>query len=186
MRRLIIVLVVLFVLGSACGGDDDADPADDAADTPTAEPTAEPTDSEPAGDDAGADDEPAGDDAGADDEPAGGAIGVSLTEWAVETDTELAAGTVEFSITNDGEFPHEFVVVRADGYAALPQEASGEVIEDELEPGALLDRTERLESGESASLTVDLEPGNYVFFCNIAIGSNSHAGRGQTLDVTVS
>ena len=34
------------------------------------------------------------------------------------------------------------------------------------------------------AIEFDLEPGNYVFFCNIA-GTVSHAAQGQVLSVTV-
>jgi uncharacterized cupredoxin-like copper-binding protein len=106
-------------------------------------------------------------------------------EWELSAPVEYAAGATTFNATNGGEFPHEFVVIAGDGYASLPQAENGEVIEDELAPGALIGRTDRFEPGESMSLTVDLEPGNYVLLCNIAVGPNSHAGAGQTLDVTV-
>ena len=98
---------------------------------------------------------------------------------------EYAAGSITFNVANDGEFPHEFVVIAADGYETLPLADNGAVIEEELADGALIDRTERFESGQGGSLTVDLAPGNYVLLCNIAVGPNSHAGAGQTLDVTV-
>ena len=108
-----------------------------------------------------------------------------MVEGEVIAATDYAAGEVTFNATNDGEFPHEFVVIAGDGYASLPLADNGEVLEDELAPGAIIGRTERFEPGQSMSLTVELEPGNYVLLCNIAVGPNSHAGAGQTLDVTV-
>jgi hypothetical protein len=57
--------------------------------------------------------------------------------------------------------------------------------EEELEPGSILGRTGKLQPEEIASLTVDLEAGNYVLLCNIVAGPVSHAGSGQTLDVSV-
>lgn len=114
------------------------------------------------------------------------AIAVSMVEWEIDAPTEYAAGDVTFTATNNGNFPHEFVVIAGDGYESLPLADGGAVIEDELPPNALLGRTDRVSGGESADLAVTLEPGNYVLLCNLGGGSNSHAGRGQTLDITVS
>ena len=58
--------------------------------------------------------------------------------------------------------------------------------EDELPTGALLGRTQRIGGGSTAELTVSLAPGNYVLLCNLGGGANSHVGRGQRLDITVS
>ncbi|MGA9279374.1 hypothetical protein [Ilumatobacter sp.] len=111
---------------------------------------------------------------------------VSMVEWEIDAPTEYVAGEVTFTATNNGSFPHEFVVIRGDGYESLPLEAGGAVIEDELPAGALLDRTERIAGGTSADLTVTLEAGNYVLVCNLGGGTSSHAGRGQNLDISVS
>ena len=77
------------------------------------------------------------------------------------------------------------MVIAGESYEALPKEDGGKVIEDELPTGALIGRTDRLTAGDSAELTVDLAPGNYVLICNLGGGPNSHAGRGQRLDITV-
>ncbi len=117
--------------------------------------------------------------------PAGG-VAVSLVEWAVEAPTEYAAGDVTFSATNNGNFPHELVVIQGEGYESLPLAEGGAVNEDELPTGALLGRTQRIGGGSTAELTVSLAPGNYVLLCNLGGGANSHVGRGQRLDITVS
>ncbi len=114
------------------------------------------------------------------------AVDASLVEWEIDAPTEYEAGEVTFTATNDGNFPHEFVVIRGDGYESLPLEDGGAVDEDALAPDDLLGRTERIGGGSSAELTVTLEAGNYVLLCNLGSGSNSHAGQGQTLDITVS
>lgn len=117
--------------------------------------------------------------------PAAG-VAASLVEWAIEAPAEYTAGEVTFTATNNGNFPHEFVVIQGEGYESLPLEEGGAVIEDDLPTGALIGRTGRIGGGSSESLTVGLAPGNYVLVCNLGGGANSHAGRGQRLDITVS
>ena len=117
--------------------------------------------------------------------PAEGVV-ASLVEWAIEAPTEYAAGDVTFTATNNGNFPHELVVIQAENYESLPLAEGGAVIEDELPTGALIGRTARIGGGSSEDLTVPLAPGNYVLLCNLGNGGTSHAGRGQRLDITVS
>ena len=112
-------------------------------------------------------------------------VDVSMSEWEVDAPTGYEVGTTTFDVSSDGEFPHEFVVIAGDGYGSLPLRSNGAVIEDELEPGSILGRTGKLQPEEIGSLTVDLEAGNYVLLCNIVAGPVSHAGSGQTLDVSV-
>jgi hypothetical protein len=113
-------------------------------------------------------------------------IAVSLAEWGIDAPTEYTAGEVTFTASNDGNFPHEFVVIEGEGYEALPLAEGGAVNEDELPTGALIGRTGRLGGGSAEALTVPLAPGNYVLLCNLGAGNNSHAGQGQRLDITVS
>jgi hypothetical protein len=121
-----------------------------------------------------------------DGDAAAAAVDVSLVEWAIEAPAEYAAGEITFTATNNGSFPHEFVVIEGEGYEALPLAEGGAVIEDDLPTGALIGRTARVAGGSSEVLTVTLAPGNYVLLCNLGGGGNSHAGQGQRLDITVS
>lgn len=175
---------------------DGTDPSDESIATDPAEPaaTADPVATGPASD-SPADSDPAAeptdtteDPAGADDTTAGApaAAEVSMAEWAIEAPTEYSAGEITFTASNNGSFPHEFVVIAGEGYESLPLAEGGSVIEDELPTGALIGRTGRVAGGSSEDLTVTLAPGNYVFLCNLGGGGNSHAGQGQRLDVTVS
>jgi hypothetical protein len=59
------------------------------------------------------------------------------------------------------------VVVRAASAEALPTDADGAVVEDELPDGALIGEIEDIESQSSKSVSLDLEAGSYVLFCNI-------------------
>lgn len=163
--------------GESVDTDPEEAPAPDTEVPAESDPAPQPTDTEAAPVDEGDTTEA----------PAGVAsAAVSLVEWAIEAPTEYAAGDITFTATNDGSFPHEFVVIAGEGYESLPLAEGGAVIEEELPTGALIGRTGRLGGGSSEDLTVTLAPGNYVLLCNLGGGGSSHAGQGQRLDVTVS
>ncbi|MEJ6722669.1 hypothetical protein [Ilumatobacter sp.] len=110
-------------------------------------------------------------------------VGVSLVEWAVESPIELIPGVITFNVTNDGDFGHHFAIARGESYETLPQLADGSI--DEATLGTdFLGRTSNMQGGGAETIKFDLEPGNYVFFCNIATAV-SHAAQGQVLSVTV-
>lgn len=96
-------------------------------------------------------------------------VAVTLQEFAVSGDpASVAAGSVTFDVSNDGpDDVHEFVVIATDlGPTELPVDEDGAV--DEGGEGIeVVDEIEEIPVGESRSLTVDLEAGNYVLICNI-------------------
>ena len=89
-----------------------------------------------------------------------GGVEVSLVDFAIEMETEVAAGTVTFNITNNGQAPHNF-------------EIEGNGVEAVLE--------ENLEPGESATLEVELAAGTYRVYCPVG----QHAANGMELELTV-
>lgn len=191
-RRLLAILLALTVFGAACSSDDDS-----AAEDGTDESSEESTDTEETTDDAADDaaeestDDAAdsGEEAAEDDgeeaaeAPADG-VSVELGEWFVDTEATQEAGTVTFAVSNVGENPHAFAIVRGNSYEELPQLDNGAVDTDAMGDD-FLDSTDNIEVGESTEIAFDLEPGNYVFFCPIQFGPNSHAAAGQVLSVTV-
>jgi uncharacterized cupredoxin-like copper-binding protein len=99
----------------------------------------------------------------------GGAVDVTLQEFSITTDpTSIDAGEVEFSATNDGpDDVHEFVVFQTDlDITDLPVDENGAVVEDG-EGVELIGEIEDVEVGDTKSVTLDLDAGNYVFICNI-------------------
>lgn len=99
----------------------------------------------------------------------------SLKEWEVDVDAGGAmAGPVTFTITNNGTIEHEFLVVKTD----LPD---GEIpvvddkFSEEGEGIEVIDEIEGFGKGETGTLTVDLQPGNYQLVCNIT----SHYAAGM-------
>jgi uncharacterized cupredoxin-like copper-binding protein len=101
---------------------------------------------------------------GGDDEEA--SVDVTLAEWSVTASpASVAAGSVTFAVTNDGEEPHEFLVIRSDlAPDALPTDEDGKVPEEEID---LIDEIEPFAAGTTEEMTLDLEAGSYVLICNI-------------------
>ena len=96
----------------------------------------------------------------------GSVFDVTIKDFKVRPSSPAApAGMVTLSVSNLGPTTHEFVVVRTnlpDG--ELPIGADGlSVDEDRLDD---VDEIEGIEDGTSEQVTVRLEPGRYVFFCN--------------------
>jgi uncharacterized cupredoxin-like copper-binding protein len=103
-----------------------------------------------------------------------GTVSIQLQELRVTPDpTSASAGEITFAIENVGQFTHEFIVARLEpGTTELPTLINGAVREN----GKGFEMAGRvspkdLQSGESAELTVDLEPGDYVLFCNVVVGT---------------
>lgn len=112
---------------------------------------------------------------------------VELTEFSVTVEPSSAkSGEVSFSVENVGGVTHEFVVVATDlDDADLPTGDDGSVDEDG-EGITAIDEIEDIEAGDSESLEADLDPGNYVLFCNIVDGDQVHYQAGMHTTFTVS
>jgi uncharacterized cupredoxin-like copper-binding protein len=88
-------------------------------------------------------------------------VELSATEYAFDpSDVSIdASGTITFRVSNDGQQTH-----------ALEVEGNG--IEEE---------TDHISPGESGTLTVDLKPGEYEFYCPI----DGHRDQGMEGTLTV-
>jgi uncharacterized cupredoxin-like copper-binding protein len=96
-------------------------------------------------------------------------IDVTLQEFAVIPAQDSApAGSITFQVENKGpDDVHEFVVIQTDlAPDALPTDENG-AVEEGGEGMEVIDEIEDIPVGETPSLTVDLEAGNYVLICNI-------------------
>jgi uncharacterized cupredoxin-like copper-binding protein len=135
--RVLLLPLLALVSVIACGDGEEAPPT--ATGTPTAVPTGAPTD--------------------------GSEVAVVLTEWAVEpSPASVPAGEVTFVATNEGTILHELVIIRGDlAPDGLPVE-EGQVPEDQID---LIAEIEEFAAGETESLTVNLDAGNYILICNI-------------------
>lgn len=79
----------------------------------------------------------------------------------------VPAGKVTFNVLNTSEImPHEMVVSRLDGSdAVLPYDTSIDRI-DESAIGTM-GEVEALDPGALDEMTLDLQPGTYVLYCNL-------------------
>jgi uncharacterized cupredoxin-like copper-binding protein len=110
---------------------------------------------------------------------AGVPIAVDLNEWTVVPAQATApAGSVTFTVANNGQEIHEFVVVKTDTKADAIA-----VIDNKIDESSLtaVDEIEDIATGTTPTLTVDLAPGHYVLLCNI----EAHYGQGMHADFDV-
>jgi plastocyanin len=91
---------------------------------------------------------------------AGGSVDISETEYKLDpADPTVSAGSVTFNVSNDGGVTHAL-------------EVEGDGVEEE---------TDDISGGQSAKLTVDLQPGTYEIYCPI----DSHKDMGMEGTLTV-
>ncbi len=112
----------------------------------------------------------------------GSKMDMSKAPMGIKLDSaEVAAGKVTFDVTNDSkETIHEMVVAPlANADATLPfVEKDNEVDE---EGAGHLGEVSELDPGKSGSLTVEMKPGTYVLYCNVA----GHYAAGMWTVITV-
>jgi len=88
----------------------------------------------------------------------GRTVRVRMSEFKYEMQpVEVPAGTVTFQVENVGTVEHDFLI-------------------EGLDKG-----TQQLRPGQSATLTVDLKPGSYNVFCNVA----GHKEAGMQMQLVV-
>ena len=97
----------------------------------------------------------------------------------------MKAGSLSINVTNDGKFKHSFHIARGNSYKTLPLDAAGAVDEGQLSAADKIASVDGSGAGESKTLDVNLSTGHYVLYCNISIGSVSHASKGQVLEISV-
>ncbi len=173
-RVLVVLTAGLSFMLAACGSDDEEGAEEttttEAAETTTTEAAEETTTTEAA-------------------EDAGSGIGVTLTdEFEILLANDPAAGAVTFKVSNEGpDFPHALTIVRATSIDDLPRkEANGAVDTDAMDAADIVGSTNvPIASGAAEDLTVDLEAGDYVFFCPVQDETRSHVGAGQIISVSV-
>jgi len=95
-------------------------------------------------------------------------VDVPHWEWEMAASADTApAGTVTFNAINEGTIFHNLRVAQTDlAPDALPVDDSTLMVDEgQVE---VLASSKDLDVGQAEELTVELEPGSYVLFCNIA------------------
>lgn len=117
-------------------------------------------------------------------------VAVTLVEYQVKpVPASVPSGSVTFTARNIGTTTHQFMVVKTDlAPTDLPKKADGSY--DEAAPGAeMIDQVQSIAPGSSGTLTLTLDPGNYVLICNVVQTTNgqtvSHYFQGMTTAFTV-
>jgi len=88
-------------------------------------------------------------------------LAVSLKEWAIGLpQDEVAAGKYKFTVTNEGEFPHNIVIKDGGEVGRTPTFGKADVPQ---------------------VLEVDLQPGTYNVVCDVP----GHAEQGMTMELVV-
>jgi uncharacterized cupredoxin-like copper-binding protein len=110
-------------------------------------------------------------------------IAVSLTEWKITGPAGVAlgplkAGEIKFDVHDDGTTQHEFVVIKSDADPASLAIADGKV--DEAAAGESPGEADDIDPGQAKIATMRLEPGKYVFICNV-VGHYLSGMHGQLI-----
>ena len=91
------------------------------------------------------------------------AVTITVSDFMIEpNDFEASGPTVTVETTNDGPTPHNFSVRNADGEVLMA--------------------TADLSTGESETISAELEPGEYTIFCSLA--GHESLGMSGTLTIT--
>lgn len=99
--------------------------------------------------------------------PPGASVDLTLKDFSITTPTtSVPAGDVALHVYNDAPATHEFVVVRSElAPGALPLASDGiSVDEDRVEA---VDEIGQIATRDTATLGLTLDPGRYVFLCNL-------------------
>lgn len=111
----------------------------------------------------------------------GNVVAVTLHDYSIQPAvTTASAGEVTFTIENVGATEHEMVVIQTDvAIADMPVEKHET---DEEAPGMNpIGEVEDVQPGESTDLVLTLEPGRYVFLCNLP----KHFERGMATEFEI-
>ncbi len=119
---------------------------------------------------------------GAQARPTASATAFILQEWSINAPTtQLRAGDVVVTATNEGSETHELVIVRTDNTVSLPTKSDGSVDEDKIPESAKPGEIADIKAGATVTKTINLAPGNYVAICNLVdtMGQGDGMGNGN-------
>lgn len=110
-------------------------------------------------------------------------IDATLKEMTIQlSSTTAPAGPVEFVVKNSGKVPHEFVVLKNDLKGKnLP--LKGDKLDEDAKGFKNMGEIDedKLKSGATQTLNVNLTPGRYLIVCNVG----KHFKKGMKTELTV-
>lgn len=109
-------------------------------------------------------------------------VATTLDDYSINPAVaSVSAGAVTFKVQNIGATEHEMVVIKTDlDPADIPLE--GHEANEEAPGMTSMGEVEDVQPGTSTELKLTLQPGNYIFLCNI----KKHFERGMVTQFTVS
>ncbi len=113
----------------------------------------------------------------------GGSTAVKATDkdFAINLDRgSVNHGKLQFQVTNQGPSEHEMVVLKTDRSPTDLPVTDGKAEEDG-EGVAHVDEIENVPAGQSETLNLNLDAGNYVLICNLP----GHYSQGMRVAFTV-
>ncbi|MGI9616164.1 MAG: hypothetical protein ACR2QO_24835 [Acidimicrobiales bacterium] len=187
-RAFLALVAGLALVAAACGSDDE-DAADDETTTTEAGETTTSEAEETTTSEAEETTTSEAEETTTSEADGGTGIGVVLNDdFEIVLASDPAAGSVTFNVANEGpDFPHALTIVKGASLDDLPRnDANGAVDTEAMDAADIIGSTSiPLDGGTAEDLTVDLEAGDYVFFCPIQNETQSHVGAGQVISVTV-
>jgi uncharacterized cupredoxin-like copper-binding protein len=98
--------------------------------------------------------------------PGGSQVVAELADSKITVNVpSVKAGTVKIGVRNLGTMEHSFLVLKTDlPPDKLPVDGASAKAKEDGKVGEI----PSIPAGKSAALTLDLQPGKYVFICNLA------------------
>jgi uncharacterized cupredoxin-like copper-binding protein len=99
------------------------------------------------------------------DAPAGSQVVAEMADYKITLNVpSVKAGSVKIGVRNLGTMEHSFEVIKTDlAPDKLPTDAASAKAKEDGKVGEI----KSIPAGKSASVTIDLAPGKYVFICNV-------------------
>jgi uncharacterized cupredoxin-like copper-binding protein len=92
---------------------------------------------------------------------------VAERDFHISAQSSIAAGPVKVVVTNDGPDMHELMIVHDTG-APLPRNRDGITVNEDALKSVTAGQLEPGEPGRVRTLRLNLRPGRYIMFCNMA------------------
>jgi uncharacterized cupredoxin-like copper-binding protein len=98
--------------------------------------------------------------------PSGSQVVAELSDYKITvTVPSVKAGKIKIGVRNVANMEHSFQVLKTDlAHDKLPVDGASAKAKEEGKVGEIAS----IPAGKSASVTIDLVPGKYVFICNVA------------------